>query len=98
MQVFQAQVAVTESFPVTLFFRTDNTMIFAGHQGMKAVIDQNECISGVFDADGFTLYEKQTEGKDVDEGQTYMYNVPYRLADMPVLTQWLKQQNLILPT
>ncbi len=72
-------------------------MLFAGHQGMKAIIDQNYNVSGTFDTEGFTLHEKQIEGKDVDDGQTYMYNVPYRLSDMPVLTQWLIQQNLILP-
>lgn len=97
MQILQAQVQVGNDFPVTLFFRTDGKVRFVPHQGAKAVIDQNENISGIFDADGFTLYEKQTIGKDVDEGQSYMYNVPYKLSDMPVLTNWLIQQQLIFP-
>ena len=92
MQLMQMQVAVSQSFPVQFFFRTDGNVLFIPVQGIKTLIDQNDGVSGIFDAEGFTLKEK-----DVDEGQDYQYNIPYPLNNMPVLKQWLIQQQLILP-
>lgn len=61
-----------------------------------AVIDQvdvqqhEEGISAIFDKDGFTLWDKNVSAD-------YMYHCPYPYKEMPVLSKWLKQQQMIMP-
>lgn len=49
-----------------------------------------EGITGVFDHDGFSLMEPD------EDFQGYDYGVAYPYSEIPVLKQWLVQQQLIL--
>ena len=90
--MLQAQIQVGQTFPATLFFRSDGTVVVAGHQGASPIIDNSGSVKAVFDQNGFSLQED-----GVDTSQDYSYNVAYRVADMPVLTAYLKQLDLEFP-
>jgi hypothetical protein len=61
-----------------------------------AIIDQVDVdkypngISAIFDAEGFTLWENTVSAD-------YVYHCPYPYKEMPVLKQWLTQQEMIMP-
>lgn len=97
IQLRQFGMKIANSFPIDLYLISDATIIMSPVFGInipsQAVYDYHpEGISGMFDKEGFSLFEKS-----IDDKQDYVYNTTYAYKEMPVLRAWLMQQNLVLP-
>lgn len=86
-------IPISQAFPVGVYAFHDSTIQLVPLQSILngAVIDQNDGVSGVFDREGFSLQ------KGIDDALNFEYNVNYPYKDMPILLEWLKQQNMMLP-
>jgi hypothetical protein len=87
----------TRAFPandsrIDFYLLSDGTVLIAPGYGFTGLYEEcREGISGLFDAEGFDLWEW---GK---EPQSYEYHFPYPYKQMPVFRAWLIQQELQLP-
>lgn len=90
----QLDLAIGNTFPVILSLISDGTLFFQPLVGITTVYDISERedgVHGVFTIDGFSLWRDKQENK-----LDYMYHVPYNYKDMPLLKDWLIQQNLVI--
>ena len=84
-------LACGNNFPVVVQLCSDGSVIL--RRTVESFCDVDDAaISGIFDGDGFSLREYSSEA-----WMNFSYDVPYKLATMPVLKAWLMQQNLIYP-
>lgn len=89
------QISMGDEFPIKLICASDGTVAFVRQWDFNLIVDNApDGISGVFDNNGFSLKEATDSW---DNMLDFRYNVYYQYKQMPVLTAWLKQQNLVSP-
>ncbi len=77
---------------VDLYLISNGTIVIVPGFGFSKVYDHfPEGVSGVFEIDGWSLFEKGSELYN------YSYNTAYLYKQEPLMKAWLCQQNLTLP-
>ncbi len=93
IELKQIGVRIGDTFPIMIGLQPDGTLFLQPTVLFKTIYDyQPKGISGIFDNDGFSLWKDK-----VDNKLDYEYNAAYNYKDMPLLKDWLIQQNLVLP-
>lgn len=87
--MFQIQVGIGKSFPVSLILVSDGRLAFVKTSRVGVLFDQPESeedVRGVFTEDSFSLSD-----------ENFSYQVLYAYKDIPAMLRWLQQQKLIMP-
>jgi hypothetical protein len=89
MQQIQVQLG---SLPIILVCLMTGEVAFVKRADFKTIIDLPETgLVAMWDNEGFSITDENKVAHSFD------YNVTYRFKDVPVMLQYLKQQNLEMP-
>lgn len=83
--IYQAQIGIG-SLPVNLILLSTGQLVFIRVANIGVLFDNNDGIDAVFMDDGFRLNDEE-----------FSYNTLYWYKEIPLLLQWLKNQNLQEP-
>lgn len=87
--MFQLQVSIGETFPVSLVLLSNGTLVWIKTTQFKPIYDspsEPDSIAAVFSEDGFTIGDDE-----------YSYNRIYEYKELPSMLKWLKQQQMQEP-
>jgi hypothetical protein len=94
-EVNQINFIISPTLPVLLSLYPDGTISLSYNDtsGCSALFDHKPSgIGALFDPEGFSLWE----GDKFEDRLDYHYNWPYKYKEMPLLKQWLVQQDMWL--